>query len=138
MTVKWVSFAWTTVLLLSACLGVAQVGPVKKSGAEGQPSEAVRRALALEQQGKFADAQAAWQVVVKAEPRNGQAFAHLGLLEARQEHYPEAIGFYRKAQALSLETRREIPQLNLNLGLAYFKAGEFREADKAFEAELAK
>ncbi len=139
MTLKCVPFACAALLLLSACAGVAQqAGMAGKDGAEVQPSEAVRRALILEQQRKYADAQAAWQVVVKAEPRNGQAFAHLGLLEARQEHYPEAIGFYRKAQALSFETRREIPELNLNLGLAYFKAGEFKDAGKVFEAELAK
>jgi len=139
MTEKCVPFACATLLLLSACVGVTQqAGPARKNGAEGQPSEAVRRALTLEQQGKYADAEAAWQVVVKAEPRNGQAFAQLGLLEAHQEHYPEAIASYRKAQALSLETRREIPELNLNLGLAYFKAGEFRDADKVFEAELGK
>jgi len=139
MTVKCVPLACATLLLLNACVGVAQqAGAARKSGAKVQPSEAVRSALTLEQQGKYADAEAAWQVVVKAEPRNGQAFAQLGLLEARQEHYSEAIGFYRKAQSLGVETRREIPELNLNLGLAYFKAGEFREADKVFEVELGK
>jgi tetratricopeptide (TPR) repeat protein len=93
---------------------------------------AVKDALTLEAQGKNAEAEAAWKAVVKAQPRNAQAFAHLGLVQARQEHYPEAIANYRKAKALN----PGIPQLNLNLGLALFKSGSFREAEREFELEL--
>jgi len=98
------------------------------------PPVAIQKALALEAQAKYPEAEAAWQEVVKEQPRNGQAFAHLGLLEARQEHYQDAIAFYRKAQALD----PVIPQLNLDLGLALFKSGSFRESAKLFEAELRK
>lgn len=94
--------------------------------------EAVQQALTLEQQGKFPEAEAAWLAVVKVQPRNALGFAHLGLLEARQEHYSEAIAHYRKAKALN----PAIPQLNLNLGLALFKNGEFAEAAALFEREL--
>lgn len=125
-------------LLLGIHAGFAQqAGQAGLGGANtpaAPPSDAVRRALALEQQGNFIQARAAWETVVKAEPRNGRAYAQLGLLEARQEHYAEAIADYRKAEALN----PAIPQLKLNLGLAYFKSGEFQSASKVFEAELAK
>jgi tetratricopeptide (TPR) repeat protein len=81
-------------------------------------------AFSLEQQGKVAEAEAAWSTLSKAHPSNPEPFAHLGLLEARQEHYPEAIAFYKKAMALDAS----MPGLRLNLGLAFFKAGDYRQA----------
>jgi tetratricopeptide (TPR) repeat protein len=128
--------ACCAVVLAGGCLGLAQRVEPAKSAA--QSVDAARQALALEQQGKNAEALAAWAVVVKAQPRNGQAYAHMGLIEARQEHYPEAIGYYKKAQALSVATRQGIPELSLDLGLAYFKSGDFRAAGKVFEADLAR
>jgi tetratricopeptide (TPR) repeat protein len=89
-------------------------------------------AIALEQQGKIAEAEHAWQQIAAANPRDGEAFAHLGLLASRQEHYQEAIDDYHKAIALS----PGIPNLKLNLGLALFKTSRYPEAVKAFTDEL--
>jgi tetratricopeptide (TPR) repeat protein len=85
-------------------------------------------ALLLEQQGKTAEAEAAWSALSKAQPTSPDPFAHLGLLEARQEHYKEAIAFYRKALAL----KPALPGLRLNLGLAYFKDGQYQQAIDIF------
>lgn len=85
-------------------------------------------ALALEQQGRLSDAEAAWQAIVKTHPSDAEAYAHLGLLQAHKEHYKEAVPFYLKALALN----PKIPELRLNLGLAYFKAGELNSAVKTF------
>jgi tetratricopeptide (TPR) repeat protein len=85
-------------------------------------------AASLEQQGKTTEAEDAWKALSKAQSANPIPFAHLGLLEARQEHYTQAIAFYRKALALS----PALPGLRLNMGLAYFKDGEYREAIEAF------
>jgi tetratricopeptide (TPR) repeat protein len=102
------------------------------SGAESQ----VQQALAFEKQGKLVEAEAAWKSELKAHPGDAQGYAHLGLVEARQEHYAEAIAAYRKAQTLARAQKKAIPQLELNLGLALFKSGEFREAGKIFDGEL--
>lgn len=126
-----ISFALGLVFAAASCLGQPAT-PAKKSPAPIPP--AVQRALTLEQEGKLTEAEAAWQGVVKLEPRNGQAFAHIGLIEAHQEHYPEAIANYRKAAKLN----PEIPQLNMNLGLALFKSGSFKEAAPIFLSELKK
>ncbi len=87
-------------------------------------SDQRQAAFLLEQQGKVAEAEAAWRALSTAHPSNPEPYAHLGLLEARQEHYTEAIAFYRKAMALN----PSMPRLRFNLGLAYFKAGEYKNA----------
>jgi tetratricopeptide (TPR) repeat protein len=89
-------------------------------------------ALVLEQQGKNAEAETAWRALLKRHPANPEPYAHLGLIEARQEHYKEAVPLYRKALALSPSTY----ELRLNLGLALFKAGEMKEAIRQFQPLL--
>jgi predicted Zn-dependent protease len=85
-------------------------------------------ALALEQQGKTIEAEVAWKALSKAHPADAVPFAHLGLLEARQEHYPQAITYYRKAMALN----PTMPGLRLNMGLALFKDGQYKQAAQTF------
>src|SRR5881275_605632 len=58
-------------------------------------------ALALQQQGKNAEAEAAWREFLKAHPGDPEPYAQLGLLEARQERYKEAVPLYRKALAIN-------------------------------------
>jgi tetratricopeptide (TPR) repeat protein len=89
-------------------------------------------ALSLERQGNGSAAEAAWRLYLKAHPASAEPYAHLGLLEARQEHYKEAVSFYRKALAL----KPAIPGLRMNLGLAFFKAGEMKQAIQEFEPLL--
>ena len=89
-------------------------------------------AFALEQQGKIPEAETAWHSILAAHPNNAEACAHLGFLEARQEHYRQAVPLYRKA--LSLDP--SMPGLRLNLGLALFKGGELKEAIQVFEPLL--
>ncbi len=85
-------------------------------------------AIALEQQGKTTEAEAAWKTSSSAHPADPVPFAHLGLLEAHLEHYAQAIAFYRKAMALA----PDLPGLRLNLGLAYFKDGQYKKALELF------
>jgi len=85
-------------------------------------------ALSLEQIGKNAEAEDAWRAVLKAHPGNAEAYAHMGFLEARQEHYKEAVPLYRKALTLN----PAMPSLKMNLGLALFKSGALKEAIQTF------
>jgi len=93
-----------------------------------QPATGRDAAFALEQQGKFEEAEDAWRSIAKTQPSNAEAYAHLGFIEARQEHYKQAAPFYRKALALD----PAMPGLRLNLGLALFKGGELNEAIQIF------
>ncbi|HKO14297.1 MAG TPA: tetratricopeptide repeat protein [Acidobacteriaceae bacterium] len=97
-------------------------------------TNATAAAYALEQQGKDQEAQAAWEQIAKAHPADAEAYANLGLLHARQQQYPQAITFYRKAQALN----PAMPGLQMNLGLALFKSGNLRGAMHEFEPLLKK
>jgi tetratricopeptide (TPR) repeat protein len=93
--------------------------------AQTKAAPALRQeALALEQQGKNREAELKWRAIFKAHPENPEPLAHIGLLEARQEHYKEAVPFYRKALAFN----PNVPGLRLNLALALFKGGELKEA----------
>lgn len=89
--------------------------------AQSDPAQSAR---SLERDGKTVEAESAWRELTKQYPHNPEPYAHLGLLEARQEHYADAIGFYKRAFALA----PSMPGLRLNLGLAYFKQGSYAEA----------
>jgi tetratricopeptide (TPR) repeat protein len=86
-------------------------------------------AISLEQQGKSTDAESAWKTLSHQQPSNPEPLAHLGLLEARQEHYEEAVRFYRRALAIA----PAMPGLRLNLGLALFKKGDYQAALVMFD-----
>ena len=96
--------------------------------------DARQNALTLEQRGQSAEAEQAWQSIASSNPQSAEAYAHLGLLDARQERYDEAVANYRKAISLNAE----LPGLQMNLGLALFKAKDFKGAIKPFAAELKK
>jgi len=124
---RWVAKAgYFVVLILAASPAFAAIG-------QTAPSENSRQsAIALEQQGKTTEAESAWRALLKTHPSSAEAYAHLGLLEARQEHYKEAVPLYRKALALN----PSVPGLRLNLGLALFKGGELKEALPEFQRLL--
>ena len=123
-------------LLHRICLPLAITLALASAHLTGQAAADVasqrQTALALEQQGKNVEAEAAWRLYLKAHPSNPEPYAHLGLLEARQEHYAEAAPLYRKALALN----PAIPGLQLNLGLALFKGGELKQAIVEFKSLL--
>lgn len=85
-------------------------------------------AFSLEQQGNNTEAEAAWRAILKAHSADAEAYAHLGLLEARQERYAEAVPLYRKALSLN----PAMPGLRLNLGLSLFKSGALKESVQTF------
>jgi tetratricopeptide (TPR) repeat protein len=96
------------------------------------PNSRRQEALTLEQQGKNAEAEAKWRGYLKSHPSSPEPYAHLGLLEARQEHFKEAAQLYRKALAMG----PDLPSVRLNLGLALFKGGDLKAAIAEFEPLL--
>lgn len=101
-------------LALSALCRAIQVD------AQQDPGQA---AVSLEQEGKVAQAEGEWKALAERYPGNPDPLAHVGLLEARQGHYSQAIAWYKRAMALN----PAMPGLRLNLGLAYFKAEDYRQ-----------
>lgn len=108
-------------ILVFSCLD----GAAQTPSAWSQQREA---AITLQQQGDFAQAQAAWEAILKSHPSDADACANLGVIESQQQHYPEAVRYYRRALAI----RPSIPGLQMNLGLALFKAGDMKGAARIF------
>jgi len=117
-------------LIVALLLGLPPV--IDLAQAPAVPDDQRQAAYTFEQQGDAAQAQVAWEAVLKTNPNDAEANAHLGLLEARQEHYSDAVSFYKKALAAD----PTMPSLQLNLGLALFKGGEMKEAIDIFSALL--
>ena len=117
-------------MLLVFFLAPALAAQVQHSSADTAKQK--QAALALEQEGRIAEAEAAWKAVASGDPKSAEAYAHLGLLEARQELYKDAISNYHKALAIN----PDFPNLRLNLGLSYFKAGELKETVQTYEPLL--
>jgi tetratricopeptide (TPR) repeat protein len=103
-------------------------------GQQDDPAQIRIKAMALEKQGLNAEAEQIWDGIAKANPRDAEALAHLGLLEARNEHYETAIDYYRRAVAIN----SDLPGLQMNLGLALFKVAQFPGAIDAFSSEIRK
>ena len=59
------------------------------------------------------------------------AQANEGVNLAKQGKYREAVQAYKRAAAID----PTLPNINLNIGLAWFKAGDFKQAIAAFEKE---
>lgn len=114
-------------------LAVALVATPFLAGQEEEASLRVK-AMALEQRGLNAEAEQIWNGIVLSDPQNAEALAHVGLLEARQEHHEVAIDYYRRALAVN----PNLPGLQMNLGLALFKAAQFPDAIRMFESEFAR
>ena len=85
-------------------------------------------ALGLEQRGQIPEAETVWRAILNTHPSDAEAYAHLGVLEASQQHFAEAVPLYRKALALN----PAIPGLRLDLGLSQFKSGDLKEAIQTF------
>jgi tetratricopeptide (TPR) repeat protein len=111
---------------LAATLAIVSVASAAQTApAENDPGAT---AYSLEQQGKNAEAEAAWRALLKIQPASADAYAHLGFLEARQERYAAAVPLYRKALALN----PAMPGLRLNLGLSQFKSGALKGSIETF------
>src|SRR5689334_14682223 len=90
-------------------------------------------AIALEQQGRWAEAVQVWQSVTEKNPRDAAAFASMGVDLAREQKYAEAASAYRRA----LKLNPQLPGIQMNLGLAEFKLGNFRAAVPPLAVALA-
>ena len=119
--------AWHRSRVFRSLAGVSLLVPVLLFAQSQQPPASDSRrqtALVFEQQGKNREAELQWRAILKDHPQNPEPMAHIGLLEARQEHYKEAVTYYRKALAIN----PNVPGLRLNLALALFKSAQLKEA----------
>jgi tetratricopeptide (TPR) repeat protein len=93
----------------------------------------MQQALAYEKQGDFSAAEKIWSEFATDNPRNSDAWAHLGLIRALEGNYPEAVIAYREA----LQLHSHLPGLEVDLGLALFKQQKLEEAVQPLQAAVA-
>lgn len=80
------------------------------------------------------DAQAEFQRAVELNPSYAEAHHNLGLAQAEQGRFEQAITWYRKALTLPTYTTPEVAYNNM--ANASFAMGKFKEAEEAYRAAL--
>ncbi len=83
-----------------------------------------QRAVALQQEGKFAEAADEYRALLKRKSDYVEAQANLGVVLARLGKYDEAVSAYTAA----LKLAPQLTQIQLNLGIAHYRAGQMQQA----------
>ncbi len=116
---------------LAICLVLAITALSLALNAQQTPTQTTSQSQ-LDQHENGTESENALVASSKAHPTDPVPLARLGLLEARQGHLTQAIVFYRRAMVL----KPDLPGLRLNLGLALFKDGQYKEAIEIFTSLL--
>ncbi len=101
---------------------------------QDDPAAQFNRALALQQQGKLAEAADEYRALLKLKPDYVEAHANLGVVLSRMGKYQEAIAAYETAYKLA----PHLTPILLNLGIAHYRAGQFAKAVEVFPQFLEK
>lgn len=117
-----------TWLILTFLFAFGQTAP--QTAAVAQQFQA---AVALQQQGKFDEAAAAYRVLLKNKPDYAEAHANLGVVLARLGKYDEAVAAYSAA----LKLAPHLTPILLNLGIAHYRAGQMPFAAEVLQKYLA-
>ena len=110
-------------LITSLCLA----GPGQQP--TNEISSRFNRALELQRQGAWSEAEAEYRAVVALAPDYAEAQANLGVVLSRLGKYEGAISAFESALRLNPELR----PILLNLGIAHYRAGQFGKAAEALE-----
>lgn len=70
---------------------------------------------------------------VRLDPKLGEAYLQLGIVYARQQHFPLAISAYQKAISVSPEVDDILEEAHYRLGLAYQRTGDKNRAQQELE-----
>lgn len=120
-------------LLTASLIGLLSCSLPSGRQAQAQQTAATtprQRALQDEKSGANAEAAEIWHRITEQDPRDTEAWSHLGLTLALQGKYEDAIPAYQHA----LKLNRGLPGVQLDLGLALFKQQRLKEAVAAFQA----
>jgi tetratricopeptide (TPR) repeat protein len=115
--------AWQSVLsirwLLCALLTIPPSAAVLHGQGSRSPQDLLREAQSLHQAGKLDQAIEDYRLILKDYPDVAQVRSNLGAALASAGRYEEAIVEYERALTLSA-----LPQIRLNLALAYYKTNQ--------------
>ena len=103
-------------------IGLAAILPL--AGEALTPADA----QAFESRGDWKDAESVWRELIRQSPGDYRYWTSLGVVLAHQERFRDAIAAYRNALGINPHAA----PAELNLGLAYFKMGNFADAIRVF------
>ena len=92
------------------------------------PQQLLKEAISLHQAGKLDEAIADYRALLEKYPNVSEVRSDLGAALAATGQYKEAIEEYERALKI-----QPMPQVQLNLGLAYYKSAQLRPALQAFQ-----
>lgn len=81
-------------------------------------------------QGRLSEAESDFRKIIAADPRQGGAFANLGVVYMRRKQWDLALKNLRQAEKLM----PQVPGVRLNIGLVYYRQNEFLKAIPALES----
>jgi len=102
-----------------------------------EPDNALyRNALGIVQLdlGRRAEAQELFQKALELDPNFAEAYLNLGVAKAEQGKYEEAVTSYKKALSYPTYTSPEVAYHNL--GFAYLRLKQFKEAEESFRIAI--
>jgi tetratricopeptide (TPR) repeat protein len=92
------------------------------------PQDLMKEAVEAQQAGRFEQAIHNYRLLLEKYPKIAEIHSNLGAALAGQGRYSDAIAEYERALAIKPD-----PQVRLNLGLAYYKAGQLPLAVSTLE-----
>ena len=112
----------------------ADTRPAANGGRHGDAAVAgqIGKAVAAHRQGRLAEAEALYRGVLARHPASFDALHMLGVIQAQQRNYPEAIALLSRA----LEVRPGDAAAHCNLGKALRGAGQPRDAVASYDRAL--
>jgi tetratricopeptide (TPR) repeat protein len=123
------------IVLVPLALGLRAVQaqePVSNAPIKAEGIKAFEAAVAAQQGGDLATAEAQYLLFLRDQPRNFEALVNLGVVYATMGRFEDAIASYKKALEISYLSA----PVRLNLALAYYKAGRCADAVPEFATVL--
>ena len=114
----------SVVSLFLPALAIAQSSP------QSTILDLAAEAESFEAQGRWQDAAAQYQQILKIDPRSVPALNALGALSVKQGNFKQGISYYQRALKIN---PREFGT-NLNLGIALIKMQDYKSAAPALES----
>ena len=123
---------WLLVAAGSAGIAASQVAPGTRN-AESRtesPAQIGRRGQEALLSGQLDEAEKDFLRVLALDPKDGRAYANLGVVYMRRKQWTKALPALEKAQGLM----PQVAGIRLNIGLAYYRQNEFLKAIPPFES----
>lgn len=99
----------------------------------GTPARSFRRALSLQQQGRLADAERLYRIILQSDPDHLRALFNLGLVLVRRGAFDDAIGLFGRA----LRHRPDFAEAHNAAGIALRMSNRYQEALAHYAQALA-